>query len=274
MSRSNIPRLSRLGALLVLLLLPTSAPARDARTLLEEVLPPAIAEYERALTLSDRDARLEGFERARLQFQRAIREGTAENADLWTNLGNAALGGESLGVAIHAYRTALRLDPDHRRAGGNLAHARRLLPDWVPTPAEGGALDTFLFWAQRLSSAERGILAAGALLIAALLLPVGIARRRGGLRTLAVLPLLVGVALLLTGGGTSLDTMEAVIIVEDTVARAADSRSAPAKFSEPLPDGVEVTILEEREGWRRVGLSDGRDAWVPTASVARLGELP
>ena len=95
MSRSNIPRLSRLGALLVLLLLPTSAPARDARTLLEEVLPPAIAEYERALTLSDRDARLEGFERARLQFQRAIREGTAENADLWTNLGNAALGGES-----------------------------------------------------------------------------------------------------------------------------------------------------------------------------------
>ena len=238
---------------------------------LAEIVPPAVAEYDRALTLDDRDARLEAFERAELQFRRAIEEGTRENADLWTNLGNAALGAEHLGSAIHAYRTALRLDPDHRRARGNLDHARTLLPGWVPTPEEGGALDTFLFWHQSMSPAERGVLASFSFLVAAAMLAVGIARRRAWLRNLALLPLVGWGALLATSPGFEFETDVAVVTVEDTIARVADSGSAPSKFAEHLPAGVEVTILEEREGWRRVGLADGRDAWVPAAAVVRLG---
>ncbi len=234
----------------------------------------AIAAYDDALELTDRNERLDAFARAALQFKRALRSGAPENADLWTNLGNACLGAEDLGGAIHAFKSALRLDPDHARAHGNLGAARQLLPGWVPRPEEGGALDTFLFWHSRLSPAERSILAALSFLIAAAMLSVGIARRRSWLRNLALVPVFGWGALLITSPGFDTPTKAAVIVVDDTMGRAADSSSAPSKFAEPLPSGVEVDILEEREAWRRIGLSDGREAWVPTSAVWRLGAVP
>ena len=234
----------------------------------------AIESYDAAIELTDRDERLAAFGRAALQFKRALRSGAPENAALWTNLGNASLGEEDLGGAIHAFGSALRLDPDDARARGNLQHARQLLPPWVPHPEEGGALDTFLFWHSRLSPAERSLLASLSFLIAAAMLAVGIARRRAWLRNLAVVPIFGWGALLVTSPGFEPETSQAVIVVDDTVGRAADSASAPSKFAEPLPAGVEVEILESREAWLRIGLTDSREAWVPAAAVLRLGSLP
>jgi tetratricopeptide (TPR) repeat protein len=232
----------------------------------------AVTAYREAMEIGDRDMRLAAFAAAELLFARTLAEGGAENADLWTNLGNAALQAERLGAAVHAFRSALRLDPDHRRAHANLIHARKLLPSWVPRPEEGGALDTFLFWHRRLSPAERSALAAASCALAAALLALGIARRRAWPRTLAALLLVGWVALLATSPRLDGPSEEAVVIVDDTIGRAADSGGAPSKFSEALPAGAEVRILEEREAWRRIGLPDGRDAWVPAAAVARIGE--
>lgn len=266
MSRSTSPRsLVTVLALLLLSMGPVRAAAQDNSVALDG----AAAEYGRALELTDRDQRLAAFQRAERQFRNLIENGTPDNADLWTNLGNAALGGEKLGEAIHAYRTALRLDPDHPRAQGNLAHARRLLPGWVPRPSEGGALDTFLFWHKRLSPAERRAAQAFFFLLAAAMLAAGIAGRRPWLRHLTALPLIAWTALLVTTPPRA--SGEGVIVVDDTVGRAADSRNAPAKFAEPLPAGAEVVIEEERDGWRDIRLSNGRTAWVPAASVRRVG---
>ncbi len=231
----------------------------------------ALTAYQESLGIEERDRRLAAFGEAALLFARVISDGAAENADLWTNLGNAALQAERLGTAIHAYKSALRLDPDHRRAQANLIHARRLLPGWVPRPEEGGALDTFLFWHRRLSPAERSTLAALSFLLAAAFIAVGIARRKPWLRNLAIVPLFGWGALLATSPGIDGETDEAVVIVEETVGRAADSPRAASKFPDALPAGTEVQILEEREEWRRIGLADGRDAWVPTSAVSRLG---
>lgn len=270
--RRTIP--STIAALLLAVALLAADPAQ-LRAADEAPLEPAVTAYGEALELEDRDARLAAFAEAELLFRGAVEArhetDAVANADLWTNLGNAALGAERLGPAIHAYRSALRLDPDHRRAEANLRHARGLLPGWVPRPEEGGALDTFLFWHRRLSPAERSTLAALSFLLAGGLLAFGIARRRVGVRNLAVLPLLGWGALLATSPGFGSAAEEAVIIVESTIGRAADSPRSPSKFGEPLPGGVEVRVLEEREGWRRIGLADGREAWVPTSSVAHLG---
>jgi len=232
----------------------------------------AVAAYREALELPERDRRLAAFVEAELLFRRSLAGPGGENADLWANLGSSALQAERLGTAIHAYRSALRLDPDHRRAHANLIHARRLLPGWVPHPEEGGALDTFLFWHRRLSAAERGTLAAASFLLAAALLSVSIARRRPWLRNLALLPLFGWGALLATSPRLDRPSDEAVVIVPETIGRAADSPGAPSKFAEALPAGTEVEILEERDGWRRIALADGRDAWVPSSAVARIGD--
>ena len=70
--------------------------------------------------------------------------------------------------------------------------------------------------------------------------------------------------------GSASERPLAVLIAAETEARSADSVLAPRALPEPLPAGVEVDLLEEREGWARVRLANGRDVWVRRTSVARV----
>ena len=267
-----------IAAVLVFLSIGISAgpvAAASAEQLLEE----AVLEYRAALDAADRDARLERFRRAELLFSRLVggpdddpRDPTdgIRNADLYTNLGNAALQAERLGPAVLAFRRALALDPDHRRASQNLEHARRLLPEWVPRPQTGGILDTFFVWSRALARGERSALAALLFVLTAILVAVAIRWRRTLFRNLALIPaagwlVLVG-SLLIDPGRAGRD--EAVVMVPETIARAADSARAPARFNHPLPGGAEVRIIETRDRWSHIRLANGRDAWVQSSSLA------
>ena len=97
----------------------------------------------------------------------AAQEGGA-NADLYANAGTAALQAERLGPAVLAFRRALALDPDHTTSQRNLAHARTLLPAWVPKVGSDSVFDTFFFWHRSLSTFERSAAAAVCFLLAAL----------------------------------------------------------------------------------------------------------
>jgi tetratricopeptide (TPR) repeat protein len=233
----------------------------------------AIASYRLALDTSERDSRLEGFRNAERLFSR-IAAGGASNPELYTNLGNAALQAEHLGVAVLAYRRALAIDPDHPRAVQNLEYVRTLLPEWVPKPESGGLLDSFFFWHKTLARSDRSLCAAIAFAIAALLLAASIAFGQSALRTAAILPALAWSVLIasvaMDVGGTQLD--EAVVIIDETVARAADSALAPSTLPAPLPGGVEVRILERRSPWIRIRLANGRDAWVAESALMTVSE--
>ena len=63
---------------------------------------------------------------------------------------------------------------------------------------------------------------------------------------------------------------DGVVTVPESVARSADSVHSEAAFSQPLPSGTELRILDERDDWLRVSLANGREAWVRRASVARV----
>jgi len=233
----------------------------------------AIASYQSALDTSERDARLEGFRKAERLFARIAQSG-ASNPELYTNLGNAALQAEHLGAAVLAYRRALAIDPDHPRALQNLEYVRTLLPEWVPKPEPGGLLDSFFFWHKTLARSDRALGAAIAFAVAALLLAGSIRSRKPALRTAAILPALVWAALLASvasdSGGAQLDA--AVVVADETVARAADSALAPSTFPAPLPGGVEVRILERRSPWVRIRLANGRDAWVAESALATVAD--
>lgn len=244
----------------------------------EQLLDEAVQEYRTALDSTNREQRIQKFRHAEMLFTR-LAEGDGKtpasgirNADLYVNLGNAAMGAERLGPAILAYRRALLLDPDHHRARQNLAHARTLLPDWVPCPEEGGLLDTFFAWSGRLSLAEYQTLAAVAFLVTAALIAAAIRWRQPVLRNLAVLPglawiLLLGAIAFLTFGS---EDDGAVLILPEVVARSADSAGASPRFPQPLPGGTEVHVLETREQWTRVRLFDGRDAWLPRSAMEMI----
>ncbi len=258
-------------ACLLVTLLGVSVSAAEPEQLLDE----AVQEYRAALDSSDLDVRLERFRRAELLFAR-LAEGDPDdpsdgirNADLYVNLGNAAMGAKHLGPAILAYRRALLLDPDHHRARQNLAHARTLLPDWVPRPEEGGLLDTFFAWTGRLSPAELQTLAGLAFLLTAALVAVSIRWRQPLLRNLAILPGLAWLVLLAALVFLIVEARhnDAVVTLPEVVARSADSAGASPRFPQPLPGGAEVQVLETRDQWSLVRLSDGRDAWLPQSAL-------
>lgn len=245
---------------------PAAAPAASPRA---STLEQALAAYRSAQETSAAADRPAAFARAERLFAAATREGTA-SAELWTNLGTAALQAEHLGTAILAYRRALAIDPDHHHAQQNLTHARTLLPLSVPRPESSGFLDSLLAWEHALSAGERQGAAALSFLVAAGMLGAALATGSGALRLFTVFPMIVW-GLLVAAQTFAAADRGGVLTAADTVARAADSRNAPARFAEPLPAGTEVTIAEVRGDWARVVLADGRDAWITATAVEPVG---
>ena len=241
----------------------------------EAWLEPGIAAYTLGMASKDRDERLRHFSEAERFFSAAIEAG-ADSGDSWVNLGNAALQAERLGPAILAYRRALILEPGSERATQNLAHARTLLPDWVPVPAPDGVFNTFFFWQRTVSLSARADWAAGAFAVSAILIAIGYAMRIAFPRYLGILFALIWMALMssiyLRPNSTA--NGEGVIVMPETVGRAADSINAPLRFGEGLPSGSEVRILEDRGGWLHIELYNGRDAWVAASAIKRVGGEP
>jgi len=232
----------------------------------------AIEAYRNAMSSRQRDQRLGHFRRAERLFAAAAAEAGAPSADLFANLGNAALQGERLGAAVLAYRRALALEPDHERAGQNLQHTRGLLPDWVPSPPDGGVLDSFFFWHRSLSRDARTAAAAGAFALTLLCLSLSIALRMPMARYLALPAGAAWIALVVSlvfdpARGAE---HEGVVVGREVLARAADSINAASRFGEPLPPGTEVKILEDRGGWLQIELHNGRNAWVTSSAVERI----
>ena len=231
----------------------------------------AIEQYRIAQATTDREARAAAFESAMRLFQAAAAP-AGGSADLYVNIGTAALQAERLGAAIFALRQALLIKPDHRRAQQNLAVARNLLPRWVPQAEQANTLDSLFFWHRGLSSSMRQLVAAACFLLAAIGIGWSVASGGSVGRNLAVLPAIAWLALT---ASTLIESQqnqaqEGVITIEEAAARAADSPNAPPRFRAPLPGGTEVRIVETRGSWTRIRLANDSLGWVNSSAVSRI----
>jgi hypothetical protein len=245
------------------------APEEPTETLARQ----AVEAYEHGQSVTEPTARAAAFEQAERLFNAVAARGVA-NADLYANAGTAALQAERLGPAVLAFRRALALDPGHTRARRNLAHARDLLPAWVPRPETDSVLDTFFFWHRSLSTGERLGAAAICFLLAALAGSLAIRWPSALTRGLTLIPALawLGLVASLVVDARSERDREAVIVAGETVARASDSPNAPARFAEPLPGGTEVAVAEARDRWVRIRLANEREAWVSRTTVSSISK--
>jgi tetratricopeptide (TPR) repeat protein len=259
----------KIAAILLILI---GAMPLSANPMLQE----AVDTYNQALETDDAALRSERFRRSARLFGQVIDQIRISNSNLQANLGNAALQSEQLGQAILAYRRALAIDPGHARAKRNIEHARRLLPDWVPRPQSDLLFDTFFTWHRTMSRGQRAMAAALCFALTCILLAIAIRWRRTWARFIAILPaaawlILMGLTLWQQRAGVAND---AVVIAPQTIAHAADAAGAPKRFAEPLVSGIEVTILEQRNGWSRIALASGRDGWVRSSAIERVQLLP
>lgn len=257
------------------ILLAANAFAAPAKQQLEQ----AVQAYDEGFAAVEREQRLRHFRRAELLFRQVAEDSTIENASLQVNLGNAALGAQRIGPAIVAFQRALAIEPGNRQARQNLEHARTLLPDWVPrpdaTPAGLGSLAEIVLGLGGTSEdvVDRFLLVASLLfLCAAGTFALALRSDRKSLRNLSGL---LAIAWVVAQGIAVWKTNQAapelaVVVLPETIARAADSINSPARLPEPLPSGAEVQVMEDRSDWLRVRLFDGRDAWVPAPSLERV----
>lgn len=264
-------RLMWLAVSVSLIWLPTFVLAQLPRQMMTE----AVDQYLQAMETQDRSQRLERFRHAGRLFTALIDDHGVENADLYVNLGNASLQCQRLGGAILAYRRALALAPSHRHARQNLDHARQMLPSWVPRPPAQTLLDTFFVWHRMLSRSARSLIASLCFALAALAASIAIRWQRIWARTAAGLLFLIwiamaGLPLWQWVRGAVVD--EAIVTAQEVVARSADSDGAPPRFSQVLPGGTEVEIVQRRDGWVLLRLANGLEGWVRSSAVTPVAK--
>jgi hypothetical protein len=244
---------------------PIAAPARIAHD--ASALGEGRTAYQEAMQLTgNATARKAAFARAKAAFGEAVRV-MPDRPELLTDWGNAALGAGDVATATLAFRRALAIDGGNLRARHNLAWLRSRQPDLF-RPLAGGATDTLLFF-QAWPRARKLLVGSAAFAIAILLLVPWSGRRRRGLAGGSLLPLAVWVAMLASVVFEDRHPDDAVVM-DDVVLRAADSAGAPAALSQPLPRGVEVTVIEHREAWTKVRLAGGPAGWIPAGAVEHI----
>jgi hypothetical protein len=239
------------------------APAGQIAGALDE----ARAAYREAMQLTgNATGRKAAFSRAKTAFGDAARM-MPGRPELLTDWGNAALGAGDVATATLAYRRALAIDGGNLRARHNLAWLRSRQSDGFRPPA-GGAADTLLFF-HTWPRARKLLIGAAAFAIAIGLIVPWSGRRRRGSVGLALLPFAVWLAMLASVVVEDRRPDDAVVM-DDVVLRAADSAGAPAALPQPLPRGVEVTMIERRDAWAKVRLAGGIAGWVPAGAVERV----
>ncbi len=228
--------------------------------------------FRQANEASEADPQLAAdlYRRAALRFESLVGERAIRNSKLYYNLGNAYFRLADIGRAILSYRIAQRLDPGDPDVERNLEYARTIRADRFDPQERRPVLETLLFWHYEFSLSIRlRIFAAAWLAFWGLLL----LRRAGKDWVPREIAFGAGAAAALLLGSYLYEAVAAerslagVVVALETVARHGDGHSYDPAFENPLHAGVEFQVLEERPGWHRVELPDGRRCWLADEDI-------
>lgn len=267
------------GALATTTAVADTTAAADTISIAEQ----AQADYDRGMSLraTDPAASLSAFQESAQKWQRVVDSG-ASNGALHFNLGNAHAQSGDVGRAIASYLRAERSMPGNPDLEQNLKQARSRVQHAF---ARGGGtllVDSVARWWHVMPLGMREAVAwlswtvFWAALLAWLLVPrlVTGTPARDAARKLTLAGSLV---LWFIFGGTLvadqvLSTVRPLGVLVDPAVqlRKGNGDGFDPAFAETLSPGVEFGILEERPGWWRIELPDGRSGWIKDSQATRV----
>lgn len=260
--------------LLVSLLLFTTTISTEAKLPKEQMymlFNQANQDFKQANSTENQEQAKRLYKKTILGFEKIIDEEQVKNAKLYYNLANAYFLRGQLGKAILNYRRAAKIDGSDENIKKNLAFARGRRIDKVAIKTEKRVLQTLFFWYYDFSIKTKFLLTCIFFGIVCVCITAAIWFGRIG-------PLMAAIAILgifticflvsvIVESRNQVSTICGVIISKEVVARQGDGQNYPASFKEPLHEGTEFDLLENRPGWFHIKLSDDSDGWVPDASA-------
>lgn len=250
-------RSSRLPLILLFLLIFSYARAADNKTLWNQ----AADQYDAG-----------DYSSAIATYNQLIERGFV-NAPIYHNLGNSYFKDGQLGMAIWAYRRALKLDPDQEQSRANLEFARKMNVDKIEANSGGFLSDIWDFLSNLLGlngyliafTAAWWVLAAIAILLI----------YRGNFASWPYYLLIVCAIVAIFSATAAARRIKVDrltswgVLVND----AADIREGPGKDFKRIEighEGLEFKILSERENSYLIELSNGLKGWVDKEAVLKV----
>lgn len=259
------------AAILLLLLLPAAfahaADLEGLRVLLDE----AQALFHQAANTADGGAARTLYQRALDRYLTVIGDGQGRNAKLYYNIGNAYYLIGDIGRAILFYRQAQVLDPADVNLRHNLLYARSQRLDRLPSGELPEGLRIGLFWHYLLAPETK--LALFILFFAGACVTGALAILRARRWKTVSFFISAGLALLFFGSLSEDEIRlhslrDGVVVAQEVEIRKGDGTAYQRSYLDPLHAGAEFRLLEDRAGWYRILLPDGRRGWIPgTAAV-------
>jgi len=208
-----------------------------------------------------------------LMLERLAREGNIENGKLFYNIGNIYFRLGDLGRSILYYRRARQWIPHDPNLQQNLAYARSRRVDRMEEEVQAKIFKTLFFWHYDLGRFMRTVLLAcffnAFWIFAGLLLFKKKPWLRYGAASTALLTLLMASSLAVEAFQES-RIREGVVLAPEVTARKGDGPAYQPAFEAPIHAGTEFRLLEERQGWYRIRLMDGRQCWIPASAAETI----
>jgi tetratricopeptide (TPR) repeat protein len=233
--------------------------------------------FRRAGAENDMEISRELYRQALLRLEWIAHEADVQNGRLLYNIGNIYYRLGELGNAILYYKRAEYYIPGDPNLRHNLRYLRSQRMDRV---AENytGMLSRALYTWRSLLSPRLKILVFAASFAAIWIFGILSILKRKRWKSLAIVISCVTVLFFL-GSLIVHDLVwrvkqEGVITVKEVIARRGDGEMYESSFQEPLHDGTEFALVDERSGWYLIQLWNGSSGWIPSSSAELIHPQP
>lgn len=210
------------------------------------------------------------FEEA-LDKYRQIEAAGAGSGALYYNIGNTYIRLGRPGRALVQYRKAELRMPRDEDLHANIQYALSQVRDRIECRGYASTLRDVCFWYSLMTLSELAWAALALNALFWLLLTLRFFLRREGLAIVLGIVLLLAV---LFGTSAAVKHCRAVwaprgvVVAAEVQVRSGTSRSDTVLFK--LHEGAECVCGEDREGWLRISLCDGKKGWVRSDAIERI----